>query len=161
MPSILVLQISHLVCSLAGQRCSKAWGTFWTWIGQSITALIAWRKEEWRKKAADIPPSKVENDLCSTRQILALFQGQPLERRDRVHMGLSEHNDAEIETGAAMKWHASYAQWNMSKLWGDFFSIQGESMLLLFFLLFLYLIIIRYITISIIIIIISIDPLSQ
>ena len=29
------------------------------------------------KEAADIPPSKVENDLCSTRQILALFRGQP------------------------------------------------------------------------------------
>ena len=70
-------QISHLVCSLAGQRCSEAWGTFSTQTSQSITASIAWRKEEWRKEAADIPPSKVENDLCSTRQILALFQGQP------------------------------------------------------------------------------------
>ena len=69
-------QISHL-CSLAWQRCSEAWGTFWTWTSQSITALIAWRKEEWWKEAADIPPSKVENDLCSTRQILALFRGQP------------------------------------------------------------------------------------
>ena len=29
------------------------------------------------KEAADIPPSKVEKDLCSTRQILALFRGQP------------------------------------------------------------------------------------
>ena len=70
-------EISHLVCSLAGQRCSEAWGTFSTWTSQSITALIAWRKEEWRKEAADIPPSKVENDLCSTRHILALFRGQP------------------------------------------------------------------------------------
>ena len=42
---------------------------------QSITALTAWRKEEWRKEAADIPPSKAENDLFSTRQILALFRG--------------------------------------------------------------------------------------
>ena len=32
--------ISHLVCSLAGQRCPEARGTFWTWTGQSITALI-------------------------------------------------------------------------------------------------------------------------
>ena len=24
-------QISHLVCSLAGQKCSEAWETFWTW----------------------------------------------------------------------------------------------------------------------------------
>ena len=70
-------QISHLVCSLAGQRCSEAWGTFSTRTSQSITALIAWRKEEWRKEAADIQSSKVENDLCSTRQILALFRGQP------------------------------------------------------------------------------------
>ena len=29
------------------------------------------------KGAADIPPSKVGNGLCSTRQILALFRGQP------------------------------------------------------------------------------------
>ena len=70
-------QISHLVCSLAGQRCSGAWGTFSTRTSQSITALTAWRKEEWRKEAADIPPSKVDNDLCSTRQILVLFRGQP------------------------------------------------------------------------------------
>ena len=28
------------------------------------------------KGMADIPPSKVENDLCSTRKILALFRGQ-------------------------------------------------------------------------------------
>ena len=71
------LQISHLVCSLAGQRCSEAWGTFSARTSQSMTALIAWRKEEWRKEVADIPPSKAENDLCSTRQILALFRGQP------------------------------------------------------------------------------------
>ena len=70
-------QISHLVCSLAGKRCSEAWGTYWTGTGQSITALTAWRKEERRKEAADIPPSEVENDLSSTRQILALFRGQP------------------------------------------------------------------------------------
>ena len=70
-------QISHLVCSLAGQRCSEAWGTFSTRTSQSITALMVWRKEEWKKEAADIPPSKVDNDLCSTRQILALFRGQP------------------------------------------------------------------------------------
>ena len=50
-------------------------GNFLT--GHSITALIAWRKEEWRKEAADIPPSKVEISLCSTRHISALFQGQP------------------------------------------------------------------------------------
>ena len=70
-------QISHLVCSLVEQRCSEAWETFWTLTGQSITALIAWRKEEWRKEAADIPPYKVGNDLCSTRQTLGLFWGQP------------------------------------------------------------------------------------
>ena len=70
-------QISHLVCSLAGQRCSEAWGTFSARTSQSITALTAWRKEEWRKEAADIPPSKAENDLCSIRQILALLRGQP------------------------------------------------------------------------------------
>ena len=45
--------------------------------GGEVIGLIAWRKEEWRKEAADIPSSKVENDLCSTRQILALFREQP------------------------------------------------------------------------------------
>ena len=35
------------------------------------------KEEEWRKEAADIPSSKAENDLCSTRQILALFRWQP------------------------------------------------------------------------------------
>ena len=70
-------QISHLVYSLAGQRCCETWETFWIWTGQSITALTAWRQEELRKEAADIPPSEVRNDLCSTRQTLALFQGQP------------------------------------------------------------------------------------
>ena len=82
-------QISHLVCSLAGLRCWEAWGTFWTWTDQSIKALIAWRKEEWRKEAVDIPPSKVENDLCSTRQILALFRRQPWE--DCWEMGWSAY----------------------------------------------------------------------
>ena len=34
-------QISYMVCSLAGQRCSEAWGTFSTQTSQNITALIA------------------------------------------------------------------------------------------------------------------------
>ena len=68
---------SHLVCSLAGQRRSEAWGTFLAGTGQSITALIGWSKKEWRKEAADIPCSKVRNNLCSTRLNMAMFQGQP------------------------------------------------------------------------------------
>ena len=56
---------------------AEDWGTFSARTSQSITALTAWRKEEWRKEAANIPPSKAENDLCSTRQILALFRGKP------------------------------------------------------------------------------------
>ena len=90
-------QIPHLVCSLAGQRCSEAWGNFWTWTDQSITALIAWRKEEWRKESADIPPSEVGNDLCLARQTSSLFQGQPWGdswETGRVCMGLSEHYSA-------------------------------------------------------------------
>ena len=43
----------------------------------NVVTDTTWRNEEWRKEAADIPPSKAENDLCSTRQILALFRGQP------------------------------------------------------------------------------------
>ena len=46
-------KVSHLVCCLAGQRCSEVWGTFWTWTGHSIAALITWRRE-WRKEAANI-----------------------------------------------------------------------------------------------------------
>ena len=67
-------QISHLVCSLAGKGAQRLEELVWTWTGQSITTLIAWRKEEWRKEAADIPPSRVRNDLCSTRQTLALLR---------------------------------------------------------------------------------------
>ena len=67
-------QISHLVCSLAGKGAQRLEELIWTWTGQSITTLITWRKEEWRKEAADIPPSKVKNDLCSTRQTLALLR---------------------------------------------------------------------------------------
>ena len=69
-------QISHLVCSLAGQRYLEAWETFWTWRGHSITPLIAGRNEELRE-AADIPPSEVGNHLCSTRQTPVLSRGQP------------------------------------------------------------------------------------
>ena len=43
------------------------------------------------KEAADIPPSKVENDLCSTRQ--TLFRRQP-ERRGGARMGLSKRYNA-------------------------------------------------------------------
>ena len=57
-------QISHLVCSLAGPRVSQY---------QSPEGK---RSGEREKEAADIPPSKVENDLCTTGQILALFRGQ-------------------------------------------------------------------------------------
>ena len=48
-----------LVYSLARQRCWKAEDIFWTWSEQSITALIAWWKEEWRKEM-------VEKDLMQT-----------------------------------------------------------------------------------------------
>ena len=68
-------QISHLVCSLAGQRCSEAWGTSWAWIGQNITALIAWRKEE--KGSSRHSTLEVRNELYLTRQTLALFRRQP------------------------------------------------------------------------------------
>ena len=70
-------QTSHLSCSLAGQKCWEAWGAFWTWTGQSNTAVIAWGTEEWRKEAADIPLSKLGNSQFSTRQTLVLFWGQP------------------------------------------------------------------------------------
>ena len=51
-------QISHLVCSLAGQRCSNAWGTFSTWTSQSIKALIAGRSGE-RKRPIFHPPRSI------------------------------------------------------------------------------------------------------
>ena len=80
-------QTQHLICSLAGQRCLEPWGVLWTWTCQSTTAFITWRKEEWRKEAANIPPSEVRNDLCSTWQTLALSWGQP--RGDLWEMGQS------------------------------------------------------------------------
>ena len=58
---------------LAFLRWSEAWGTFWTWAGQSITALTAWRKEEWRKEAANISPSKVETNTCATSAALRVI----------------------------------------------------------------------------------------
>ena len=70
-------QTSLLVYSLAGQRHLEARGFFWTRTSQSITATIAWRKEEWRKEVADVPPSKVGNDLFSAGQTLVLVWGQP------------------------------------------------------------------------------------
>ena len=51
------------------------------------------KERGWRKEAADVPPSKVVNNLCSTRQILVLFWGQPwksAERQGRACMGLFE-----------------------------------------------------------------------
>ena len=111
-------QISNLVCSLTRKMCSEAWGTFSTWTGQSITALIAWRKEEWRKEAADIPPSKVENDLCSTRQILALFLGQPWgDCREKAQSAYGPfraqgcHLELKLETGTQCCAAATTARW--------------------------------------------------
>ena len=79
----------------------EVWSTntiFWTWTGQSITALIAWRKEEWRKEAAEIPLSKVESRLCSTRHNISTGSwdnlGKTAERRGGARMGLSERYDA-------------------------------------------------------------------
>ena len=49
------------------------------------------------KQTADIPPSKVENNLCSTRQYCHCFKGnlgETAERRGGARMGLSERYDA-------------------------------------------------------------------
>ena len=46
-------------------------------VSVDTSVFTAQKRRKWRMEAADIPPSKVENDLCSTRQILALFRGQP------------------------------------------------------------------------------------
>ena len=73
------MQTSQLVCSLAGQRCLEAWGTLWTWKGQNITELIAWWKEEYRKGAANFPPSEVGNDLKSNLTNSDTVRGQPWE----------------------------------------------------------------------------------
>ena len=96
----------HLVCSSAGQRCLETWGTFWKWTGQSISASIAWRKEEWWREVADIPPSEIGNDLHSLRETLALFQKQLLgdfwEERRSAHesfRSLRYHHEQKLETG--------------------------------------------------------------
>ena len=41
-----------------------------------IAALVAWRKEKWRQKVDDVPPSEVGHDLCFTGPILVLFRFQ-------------------------------------------------------------------------------------
>ena len=54
---------------------------------------------EWKKEAAHSPPSKVLNNLCSTRQIIYwhCFEGnlgETAERQGGARMGLSERYDA-------------------------------------------------------------------
>ena len=52
--------------------------TLTRWLAAALQERkVAMRLGNWRKEAADIPPSKVENDLCSTRQIMAQFRRQP------------------------------------------------------------------------------------
>ena len=64
------------MCHCVLGKCWEAWGTFWKQTDQSITVLITWRKEEWRKEVADAPPCEIWNDRCSTRPTLMLFRGQ-------------------------------------------------------------------------------------
>ena len=59
---------------------------------------ITWRKEECWNGAAEVPPSEVWNDLCSTRPTCVLFWGAALGRLlrdgDGMLMGLSKCYDA-------------------------------------------------------------------
>ena len=98
---------SHLVWSLPGQRCLGAWRTFCTWTGQSITALVAWRKEEWRKEMANILPSEVSNDLCSTKH-WRCFEGnleETTERWGRARMGLFLALQCHLEQKLKLNWN--------------------------------------------------------
>ena len=88
-----VQQTSWLIYSLAWKKCLEAWGTFWTWINLSITGLMAWSKEEWRKKVTNVPPWEVKSNLCSTTAALVHWYslrshlGETTERQKGVWMG--------------------------------------------------------------------------
>ena len=90
-------QLSHLVCSLAGQRCSEAWGTLWTWTGQSITALIAKGKRNGERKRTTFHPPR-SGTICvlpdKDWHCLEGNLGETAERRGGARMGLSECYEA-------------------------------------------------------------------
>ena len=49
------------------------------------------KERGWRNEAADISPSEIGNDLCSTRQTLALFrERETAERRGGARWGISD-----------------------------------------------------------------------
>ena len=78
-------------------------------------ALVHHGKEEWRKEAADIPPSKVKNDPCSTRQIVARFRGRLLrDGAERVWVFLSAtmptRAETEAETTMGRRWALLFHQ---------------------------------------------------
>ena len=78
-----------LVSSVAGQRCWEAWNAFYAGTDQNITALIAWRREEWRKEMADVP--MVGNSLNSTRPWLILFWEQPWANSWQIRWSIYGH----------------------------------------------------------------------
>ena len=49
------MSLLHLPRLEARWKCWEAWRTFCICTDQSITALIAWRKAEWRKEVPDVP----------------------------------------------------------------------------------------------------------
>ena len=66
-------------------RPKASWYTSSTiimWVRNFLKPLKMSVLPSWRQLVADVPPSKVENNLCSTRQTV-LYWGQPW--RDRVH----------------------------------------------------------------------------
>ena len=70
-------------------------GNFLNMDRQGHHSIIAWRKEEWRKEAADIPPLRT---ICvQLDKYWHCFDGnlgETAERWDRACMGLSERYDA-------------------------------------------------------------------
>ena len=76
-------QISHLVCSLAGQRYLEAWGTFWTWTGQSITALNTWRKRSGERKQLTFHPPRSRTICVQPDKYWHCFEGNLGETAER------------------------------------------------------------------------------
>ena len=97
-------QTSHLVCSLAGQRCLEAWGTLWTWTGQgrSIDRL----KERGTEKGNNrrIPFRGHERSVFNqTNNCFVGNFGETAGWRGRARMGLIERSYAILSRN--WNWH--------------------------------------------------------
>ena len=85
---------------------------------RNITDLIARRKEEKKKELADLPPSEVGKDLCSTGPTFVLFGdnfGESSVRRGGASVGLSADCDATLSGNRRLKKPVLYCgEWTIT-----------------------------------------------